>query len=131
MFAPSAAAAYAKVSRNVLGPRTVEQKAFQRVTGLLQAMEDEVDVSTVRLAEAIHTNSQLWTILATDAASEANGLPPALRAQIISLAVYSQKTGRAILRKEGQLDDLIQINRAMMAGLDGDPGTPPAPNRVQ
>lgn len=131
MFAPNAAAAYAKVSQKVLGPRGIEKKAFQQVTGLLQAASDDPTLSTATLAEAIHNNSQLWTLLATDASSEANALPPAFRAQIISLAIFSQKTGRAVLRKEAQIDDLIEVNRAIMAGLDGNSSTPQVLSAVQ
>ncbi len=131
MFAPNAASAYAKVSNAVLGPRSIEQKAFQQITGLLQAAQSGRQVKTAQLAEAVHKNTQLWTILATDAASEANALPPALRAQIISLAVYSQKTGRAVLRKEAEIEELIEVNRAIMAGLDGDAGSSPQPVKVQ
>jgi len=131
MFATNAAAAYAKVSNSVLGPRSVEQKVFQQVTGLLNAANASTNISTAQIAEAVHKNSQLWTILATDAASEENALPPALRAQIISLAIFSQKTGRAVLRKESKLDELIEVNRAIMAGLDGDAGTQQPVTRIQ
>lgn len=131
MFAPNAASAYAKMSTTILGPRSIEQKTFQQVTGLLQAAKTNSTPSIAQLAEAVHKNTQLWTILATDAASDANSLPMALRAQIISLAVYSQKTGRAVLRKEADVDQLLEINRAIMAGLDGDSGTTQQPPKVQ
>jgi len=131
MFASNAASAYAKVSTSILGPRSIEQKTFQQVTGLLSAAQAAGGTSFGQLAEAVHKNTQLWTILATDAASDANALPPQLRAQIISLAVYSQKTGRAVLRKEAEIEQLLEINRAIMAGLDGDTGTPQQPLKVQ
>jgi flagellar protein FlaF len=131
MPVPNAAAAYAKTSRKLLSPRGIEEKAFQQVTGMLQAVNGIANAPTAKLAEAIHNNTQLWTLLATDAASDANALPPALRAQIISLALYTQKTGRAVLRKEAELDDLIQINRAIMAGLDGARGVQHAVSAVQ
>lgn len=129
----SAAAAYAKVSTTILGPRSIEQKAFQQVTGLLSAVNEGENVPMARIAEAIHRNSQLWTLLAADAATAENALPPALRAQIISLALYSQKTGHAVLRKEASLDALIEINTAIMTGLDGAgaPVASPANGSVQ
>jgi len=125
MYATNAATAYAKVSNSVLGPRSIEQKAFRQVTGMLSAASQDENVSMARLAEVVQLNSKLWTILAVDLASTHNGLPEALRAQIISLALYSQKTGRAVLRNEAQLTDLIEINTAIMDGLDGDTGAQP------
>lgn len=131
MYASQAAAGYAKVTTNVLGPRSVEQKIFQRTTGLLMAANENPSASMAQIAEAVYKNSQLWTLLAVDASSDQNALPPKLRAQIISLAIFSQKTGRAVLRGEAGLGDLIEINSAIMAGLDGDPGSHDHLERVQ
>ena len=119
MHASNAAAAYAKVSTTVLGPRSIEQKVFRQVTGLLSAANDGENVPMSRIADAVYRNSQLWTLLAADVASEGNALDPALRGRILSLALYSQRTGQAVLRKEASLDALIEINTAIMQGLEG------------
>ncbi len=127
----NAAAAYAKVSTTVLGPRSIEQKVFRQITGLLSAANEGENVPMSRIADAVYRNSQLWTLLAADVASDDNALDPALRGQIISLALYSQRTGQAVLRKEASLDALIDINTAIMNGLEGAGEAAPANGSIQ
>ena len=62
----NAAAAYAKVSTTVLGPRSIEQKVFRQITGLLSAANEGENVPMSRIADAVYRNSQLWTLLAAD-----------------------------------------------------------------
>lgn len=131
MYATNAATAYATVTTSILAPRDIEQRIFQQVNGRLMAIKDNPDATATEIADAIYANTQLWTMLAVDVLSDENTLPEQLRGQIASLAIYSQKTGRAVLRKEASVDDLINVNRAIIAGLDGDPGTAPAQKRVQ
>jgi flagellar protein FlaF len=130
MYATNAATAYANVATTVLDPRGIEQRIFQQANGRLMAARDPAAPFTI-LAEAIHINTQLWTLLAVDVLSDENTLPQSLRAQIASLAIYSQKTGRAVLQGNATVDDLIEINSAMIAGLDGDPGPAPALRSVK
>lgn len=121
MYASNAAAAYASVTTNILGPRDIEQRVFQQVNGQLMAVRDDPHGHFSEVAGAVHANTQLWTMLAVDVLSDDNTLPLTLRGQIASLAIYSQKTGRAVLRGEAKIDDLIDVNRAMIDGLDGVP----------
>jgi len=127
MHAPNAASAYAAVSSNILEPRSIEQRVFQQTNGRLLAAKDDPGPSSAHLAEAVFINSQLWTMMAVDVLSDENTLPESLRAQIASLALYSQKAGRAVLRSEASIDELIDINRAMIAGLGGDVESDAAP----
>ena len=122
MHAQNAAAAYATTMKTTLEPRGVELKAFLRINGRLIAAKDNAKASVAEVAGAIHQNNQLWTILATDVASEGNTLPKPLRAQILSLAIYSQKMGRAILRGEANLSALTDVNSTIIDGLSGKPG---------
>lgn len=131
MYSTNAASAYKKVAHNILGPRDIEQRIFQQTNGRLMAIQNDPETPFVEIAEAVHLNTQLWTLLAVDVLSDENTLPENLRAQIASLAIYSQKTGRAVLKGTAKVDELIEINRAIVAGLSGDPGTAPAPRKVQ
>ncbi len=124
MHPQNAASAYNTVATSVLGPRAIEQRVFQQTNGRLMAVRDDPELPFRQVAEAIHVNTQLWTMLAADIFSEQNTLPDALRGQLASLAIYAQKTGRAVLRREATVEPLIELNRAMIAGLDGDPGIP-------
>jgi len=122
MYASNAAAsAYATVTTNILGPRDIEQRVFQQTNGQLMAVRDDPGAHFSEIAEAVHVNTQLWTMLAVDVFSDENTLPLTLRSQIASLALFSQKTGRAVLRGEAKIDDLIEVNRAMIGGLEGMP----------
>jgi flagellar protein FlaF len=69
--------------------------------------------------DAIDWNRRLWSALANDCAQPENQLPKALRAQIISLSSWVRRHSSAVMRGEEPFDDLIEINRIMMQGLDG------------
>jgi len=131
MHATNVAAAYASVSASVLGHRDIEQRVFQQSNGRLMAARNNPDPSTVQLAEAVYTNSRLWTLLAADVVCDHNTLPKDLRAQLASLAIYAQKAGRAVLRKEAKIDVLIDLNSAIIAGLGGESGAQPVARTVQ
>lgn len=131
MHASNAASAYANVATSVLDTRGIEQRIFQQTNGRLMAARDTPGASFAQLAEAVHVNTQLWTMLAVDVLSDENTLPKTLRGQIASLALYAQKTGRAVLREEAKVDELIDLNRAIIAGLSGDTGEGTAARSVQ
>lgn len=113
------AAAYAKTAQTTLAPKGVELKAFMRVNGQLMAASNNPNTPMTELAKAVHLNTQLWNILAVDVASDENALPKETRAQIISLALYSQKTGLSVLRGDVGVDALIEVNRPIIDGLSG------------
>lgn len=69
------------------------------------------------MAEAIHENRRLWTILASDVVDKENGLPAQLRAQIFYLAEFTESHSRKVLAKEATADALVEINTAVMRGL--------------
>lgn len=98
-------------------PRGSEFAAFERITTGLSRAADPTASMTMR-ASALHDNRRLWTTLATDIASPGNGLPQALRAQLFYLAEFSLLHSRAALRDPSALTALIDINRAVMRGLD-------------
>jgi len=131
MYANNAASAYATVTTTVLAPRDIEQRIFQQTNGRLMAVRDDPALPFSALADAIYQNTRLWTMLAVDVLSDENTLPKTLRGQIASLAIYSQKTGRAVLKGDAKIDDLIEVNRSIIAGLGGDTGTTPAPRVLQ
>ena len=60
---------------------------------------------------------RLWSTLASDCASDANQLPPALRAQFISLSLWVSRFSSDVVASGGSLEPLIDVNRSIMAGL--------------
>ena len=115
---PSALAktAYNDAAAPVLNHRRTEYQAFARVTHMLNLAGQDFPA----LAEAIHLNRRLWTLLASDVADTDNFLPEELRARIFYLAEFTDQHSRKVLNREAEVDILIEINRAILRGL-GDP----------
>ena len=96
--------------------RQTEYRLFAEVTkSLIDAcVFDKIDP---RFHKALHWNRELWTALSTDCAVEGNRLPDALRGQIVSLAIWVSKYSSEVARGDGDIQDLIDINRIIMEGL--------------
>lgn len=101
--------------------RGSELAAFASITARLSQAADPAVPMTARAA-ALHDNRRLWTALATDLAGPDNALPRGLRAQLFYLAEFSLLQSRAALRDPAALGALIDINRVVMRGLDGEAG---------
>lgn len=112
--------AYAPGNAHLRSARSAELQVFAEVTARLNAAATGI-VAPATTAGAIHDNRRLWTRIAADVADDGNGLPQALRAQIFFLAEFTQQHSRRVLRGEADLQALIDINTAMMRGLDGQP----------
>ena len=69
------------------------------------------------MAEALHDNLRLWTLLAADVAGEENELPAQLRARIFYLAEFTRAHSAKLLSGEAERRPLIDINTAVMKGL--------------
>ncbi|MBY0421776.1 MAG: flagellar biosynthesis regulator FlaF [Parvularculaceae bacterium] len=109
--------AYAQSQRSVGSPRAIEYQVFARVTRDLRHAEDSG--SYPRLAEALHSNIELWTVIAADVAGEKNGLPRELRANLFNLCEFTRQHSKKVLRREADVSALIDINTAVMKGLRG------------
>lgn len=111
-------AGYGDLSRAVNSPRQIEYQAFARIThGLSAAIAAEGPGAFAALAEAMHQNLKLWTIIAGEVADPANGLPEALRAQLLSLAIFTRNHTSRVLAREAEADPLVEINASIMRGL--------------
>ncbi|MEO1611497.1 MAG: flagellar biosynthesis regulator FlaF [Pseudomonadota bacterium] len=131
-----AAVAYGDAASAAKSPRQVEYQAFARITKALangatpggashaplKAVADNEDRAAKSrrftvLANALHENLRLWTIMQGDITADGNGLPDQLRAQLFYLAEFTRDHTRKVLRGEAQADALIEINTAVMRGL--------------
>ena len=109
--------AYQATAQKTEGPRQTEYRAFAIATrGLIDAAALPVTEIGKR-GEALAKNRQLWTLLASDCASEGNVLSKPLRAQIISLSMFVDRHTSAVMRQGADIDILIEINRTIMQGL--------------
>ena len=121
-----ARAAYAGPQSPIRTSRQTEHQVFSLVTARLAAAAQQPD-NVPALAAALHDNRRLWTRIAADVADKDNGLPADLRARLFYLAEFTDHHSRRVLKREADLQPLIDINTAIMRGLAG---TPVAPGQV-
>ena len=113
--------AYQQAVRRVESPRDAEYRLFADVTrALMECKALPLDDFKGRM-EALHWNRRLWATLADDCAQPNNALPEATRAQIISLSLFVHRHTSQVMRRETDIDVLIDLNRTMMQGLSGRP----------
>jgi flagellar protein FlaF len=107
--------AYAASANPARTSRSAEYEAFARITARLKAALDAG--SFAGLADALHENRRLWSILAGDVAEAGNGLSQDLRARIFYLAEFTLQHTSRVLAGTGGAAVLVEINTAVMAGL--------------
>ncbi len=118
---------YQKTQNATEHPRNVEYRLFADVTrGLLKAREEKRGPAREpghepgrggTIAEAVYRNRALWITLEADCIQSRNALPAGLRAAIISLALWVNRYSSSVLKGDGSLDALIDVNRSVMEGL--------------
>jgi len=109
--------AYAPTQIPIHTPRSIEAKLLSQVTAALQKATED-DASFNDLVAAIHRNRELWILLASDVADPDNGLPELLRAQIFYLSEFTEKHSQSVLRGDADTKPLIEINTAVLRGLN-------------
>ncbi|WP_269716447.1 flagellar biosynthesis regulator FlaF [Caulobacter sp. NIBR2454] len=115
--------AYQQTAISAESPREIEYRIFGEVTrDLMSAASGPADDFNGRM-NALDRNRRLWSAFATDCSQPSNQLPPALRAQIISLSLWVARHSSAVMRKEEDFEPLIDINRSIMQGLSQRPGS--------
>ncbi|MEM7237230.1 MAG: flagellar biosynthesis regulator FlaF [Pseudomonadota bacterium] len=112
-----ASAVYGNAKTSIKTPRQVEYQAFAKVTTDLRRTADLGREGFPRLAEALHVNMRLWTIIAGNVAEDGNELPSQLRAQLFYLADFTREHTRKVLRGDEPVAPLIDVNLAIMKGL--------------
>ena len=113
--------AYHKAQRSAERPRDTEYRLFAQVTQALIDAGKTGRSDLAALIDALDWNRRLWSALAVDCASEANKLPDALRAQIISLSLWVSRYASEVARTGASLEPLIDVNKSIMAGLSQRP----------
>ena len=106
---------YQQVQNATEHGRRTEYRLFALVTKSLRDAA-ESDDATVR-TKALHWNRRLWLTLQADCANDDNTLSEEVRAGIISLAIWVDKHSRVVMRGQGEIAPLIDINRSIMEGL--------------
>lgn len=101
--------------------QTVQGSPRQTEADILLRVAREIEAAKAKgqgeMNDALLRNISLWQLLAFDCADENNQLPQALRAQIISLAIWAVRHSDLAMIGEANPDALIDINRTIARGL--------------
>jgi flagellar protein FlaF len=124
-----ASRAYAKIAKEVAGPRELEATLLLNAAAQLQAVLDGWDNKESAwhgpngLADALLYNRRLWLIFIDAVMSEQNKLPIGVRQNILNLSVFVMGETYSLMTapKPHHLANLIKINRALSAGLSAHP----------
>ncbi len=108
--------AYQMTQSSTEDPRQTEYRLFAKVTRALIEAEGS---GGNQLIDAVDWNRRMWLTLQLDMSSDENELPDALKAQLISLAMWVDKHSSRVLRGELGVHPLVTVNRAIMEGLAG------------
>ena len=109
--------AYQQTSVRAETSKDVEYRLFAQVTrALIETSALSADDLGGRM-DALDWNRRMWSAFATDCGDPSNQLPASLRAGIISLAIWVGKYTSEVIRNQADIEDLIQVNRAIMQGL--------------
>jgi flagellar protein FlaF len=109
--------AYQQAASRAESPRDSEYRLFAQVTlALMEAAKADPSDIPARI-DALDWNRSVWNVLLSDCSSSDNQLPPALRASIISLAIWVGKHTSAVIRRREEIQPLIDVNRLIMQGL--------------
>lgn len=120
--------AYQNAAQQAEDARSIEYRLFAEVTrALISASELETTDIGGRMT-ALDWNRRLWSVLATDCAQEANGLPVPVRASIVSLGLWVNRHTSAVMSGAETFEPLIEVNRTLMQGLAPSPAPTPAPD---
>ncbi len=102
--------------------RAAEYEAIARISHRLRAAAIDRSNNYADYVHALSENSKLWTTLAVDVAQTENSLPKELRARLFWLAEFTAHETRKLLKDEGDVGILIEINAAVLQGLRAQEG---------
>lgn len=120
-------AAYKRTIRESESPRQIEARVFARITGDLTRHKDAYEAAKTReerlsvlasgMGKSLADNQKLWTLLRDDLAGSGNALPPQLRAQLLSIALWVERHTLRVMAGEASVRALIDVNSHILAGL--------------
>lgn len=99
-------------------PRDTEFELIARITRRLRDTGGQPQ-RFAEFAEALNENRNLWAVFAVDLVDEKNGLPDELRRSLVYLAQFTLTHTEKLLKGQGSVDILLDINTAVMRGLRG------------
>ena len=98
-------------------PREREYRLLARANQMLAETKEVEDVAT--LYRAVLFNRQIWNTFLVDLTDERNELPLELKGPLISIGIFVEKFSNKVCDGDESVDHLIDINRSIMEGLQG------------
>lgn len=114
-----AAKNYGTLNETTRSNRDLEYDAILRVTRELKLNKNAAKAEFPRLAVALSRNERLWNEIGTQVADNANKLDVGLRARLFYISEFVAHYTGNLLRGEGDVSSLIDINVAVLRGLKG------------
>ncbi|PCH66413.1 MAG: flaF protein [Rhodobacteraceae bacterium] len=120
--------AYKRTISDTEAPRQIERRVLVQATADLERYlefdeteerSDKLRILASGLRDAIWKNERIWLTFKHDLAGKENSLPPDLRANLISLAIWVEDHSEAVMKGAEQIGPLIGINRSIIRGLNG------------
>lgn len=122
-------AAYKRTIKESESPRQIERRIFVRVTGEMdrqstaydgsRSLAERSEILGQGLRDVLAQNLKLWSTIKFDLSQPENGLPPQLKAGLISLALFVERQTGQIIGGEAGVGTLVSINQNLISGLSG------------
>lgn len=112
---------YAKNAQETGNSRELEAQLLMRAASKLQAVKDGEVTGNMNIISAVRYNRRLWLVFADALSKAENKLPPEIKRNVTSLAMFVLNRSRTIETaaepNPERLGVLININREIAAGL--------------
>lgn len=109
--------AYRDASQPIRSARDIEYMALANLSHALRDAAPSRNTDFPTFAKAISRNLAFWSVVATDVSSPKNGLPEDLRERIFWLSEFVRAESARLLRGEGEVEALVDVNLGLMQGL--------------
>ncbi|WP_082733843.1 flagellar biosynthesis regulator FlaF [Polycladidibacter hongkongensis] len=119
--------AYQKTATTATDPRALEAELLMKAAARLTLLRNNWEETSIDERSDILTyNRTAWTLLATEATAEESELPLEIQNNIANLALFTFNQTMELLAAENgeELETLININKAIAAGLRGQTESP-------
>lgn len=111
--------AYQRARTMVESPRATEHRLMSQITGDMIAAHEQ-GVEGAALMPVLHRNREVWSAFSAVCGAPGNELPDALRAGIISIALWVERFTSEVITGRESIEELIGVNRTVLEGLTGE-----------
>lgn len=119
--------AYKNTIKATEEPRSIERRILSQLNMRLNAHQPEYDATEAGgarlgilagpLRDALNDNVRLWLEFKADLSRPGNTLPPEMRANLLSLAIFVERQTSLVLRGQGTIKALTDINAPIIQAL--------------